>query len=565
MLTPGTRLGPYEIVSPLGAGGMGEVFRARDTKLNRDVAIKVLPAAFAQDAERVARFRREAQVLASLNHPNIAAIHGLEESERRRRAGAGVGRRRRPRRAAEARRDPRRRSRCHREADRRRPRGRAREGHRPSRPQARESQAHQGRHGQDPRLRSRQSLRRRTDGRGRSIPVADDVAADDGGRGHLRHGGVHVPRAGARSEGRQARGHLGLRRGAVRDADGEEALHGRDGERHARRGAAAGDRLEGASRFDAARGPTNSWSGASNAIRRSVCATSGRRASRSRGGSARPTRAAPLRDCRQLPWLIALGATVAALALWSPWRPPAQPAPVLHLSAELGSATSLATNYGPSAILSPDGRLFAFVASRGADERPLLHVRRLEQLDAAPLAGTEGARDPFFSPDGEWIAFFADGKLKKVVGLRRRARYPLRRSGRPGRELGRGRDDLLYAQWPDGRGSLACVVGGRNAADPDHTRSGFPGGFAPLAPGPARRQGHPVHGGQRVGQLRGREPRRAHARRRHEEGAASRRISWPLSSERPPGLHSRGHALRRAFRSRSAGADRPNPCPRSRV
>jgi len=80
-LSPGTRLGPYEIASPLGAGGMGEVFRARDTKLNRDVAIKVLPAAFAQDSERVARFRREAQVLASLNHPNIAAIHGLEESE----------------------------------------------------------------------------------------------------------------------------------------------------------------------------------------------------------------------------------------------------------------------------------------------------------------------------------------------------------------------------------------------------------------------------------------------------------------------------------------------------
>ena len=76
----GTRLGPYEITASIGAGGMGEVFRARDTKLNRDVAIKVLPAAFAQDHERVARFRREAQVVASLNHPNIAAIYGLEES-----------------------------------------------------------------------------------------------------------------------------------------------------------------------------------------------------------------------------------------------------------------------------------------------------------------------------------------------------------------------------------------------------------------------------------------------------------------------------------------------------
>jgi Tol biopolymer transport system component len=77
----GTRIGPYEVVTAIGAGGMGEVLRARDTKLGREVAIKVLPAAFAQDAERVARFRREAQILASLNHPNIAAIYGLEEAE----------------------------------------------------------------------------------------------------------------------------------------------------------------------------------------------------------------------------------------------------------------------------------------------------------------------------------------------------------------------------------------------------------------------------------------------------------------------------------------------------
>src|SRR6478752_8819741 len=76
----GTRLGPYEILSPLGAGGMGEVYRARDTKLNRDVALKVLPESFANDPDRLARFQREAQTLASLNHPNIAHIHGLEES-----------------------------------------------------------------------------------------------------------------------------------------------------------------------------------------------------------------------------------------------------------------------------------------------------------------------------------------------------------------------------------------------------------------------------------------------------------------------------------------------------
>jgi eukaryotic-like serine/threonine-protein kinase len=79
-LTSGTKLGRYEIQSPLGAGGMGEVYRARDTKLNRDVALKVLPEVFARDNERMARFRREAQILASLNHANIATIYGLEES-----------------------------------------------------------------------------------------------------------------------------------------------------------------------------------------------------------------------------------------------------------------------------------------------------------------------------------------------------------------------------------------------------------------------------------------------------------------------------------------------------
>jgi len=79
-LTAGTKIGSYEIVDALGAGGMGEVYRARDTKLGRDVAIKVLPDTFTHDPERLARFRREAQVLASLNHPHIGAIYGLDEA-----------------------------------------------------------------------------------------------------------------------------------------------------------------------------------------------------------------------------------------------------------------------------------------------------------------------------------------------------------------------------------------------------------------------------------------------------------------------------------------------------
>ena len=86
MLSPGTRVGTFEIVAPLGSGGMGEVYRARDARLNRDVAIKVLPEIFTVDPERLARFRREAQVLASLNHTNIGHIYGLEDT-----APAGSG------------------------------------------------------------------------------------------------------------------------------------------------------------------------------------------------------------------------------------------------------------------------------------------------------------------------------------------------------------------------------------------------------------------------------------------------------------------------------------------
>src|SRR4029450_7921751 len=80
-LSAGTRLGPYEVQSAIGAGGMGEVFRATDTRLKREVAIKVLPRPLASDPARLAGFQRAAEVLASLNHPHIAAIYGLEEAD----------------------------------------------------------------------------------------------------------------------------------------------------------------------------------------------------------------------------------------------------------------------------------------------------------------------------------------------------------------------------------------------------------------------------------------------------------------------------------------------------
>ena len=96
-LAPGAYIGPYEILSALGVGGMGEVYRARDTKLDRDVALKVLPDLFTTDPDRRARFEREARVLASLNHPNIAHVYGLEDASHvRALVGVRYARRTRP-------------------------------------------------------------------------------------------------------------------------------------------------------------------------------------------------------------------------------------------------------------------------------------------------------------------------------------------------------------------------------------------------------------------------------------------------------------------------------------
>ncbi len=126
---------------------------------------------------------------------------------------------------------------------------------------------------------------------------------------------------------------------------------------------------------------------------------------------------------RALPWAVAFGAAAiaaaAVLAPWAPWQTVPPPAP-LRLTADLGADASLATAVGQNATiaasvaLSPDGGLFAFVAQKTGTGTPQLYVRRLEQLQATPLTGTEGAASPFFSPDGRWIAFFAQGKLKKI-------------------------------------------------------------------------------------------------------------------------------------------------------
>ncbi|MDO8679357.1 MAG: protein kinase [Acidobacteriota bacterium] len=125
----------------------------------------------------------------------------------------------------------------------------------------------------------------------------------------------------------------------------------------------------------------------------------------------------PPRWHRALPWVVA-GALAAGLtlvlALWVPWRNVPPPAP-LRLSAELGADALLASSiFGTAITLSPDGAVVTFVAQKGASGSPQLYVRRLTQLQATPLSGTDDAESPFFSPDGQWIGFFAGGQLKKI-------------------------------------------------------------------------------------------------------------------------------------------------------
>ena len=242
----GSNVSHYKVTSKLGEGGMGEVWRAEDTKLGRDVALKMLPDGFAQDPERLARFEREARVLASLSHPNIAGIHGLEEVDGKRFLvmelveGQTLAERiqqgpmpieevvRIAKQIAEAVESAHEKGVVHRDL-------------KPA-----NVNLTPGWHREGAGFRTGQGAGRRPDVRRQPQPgpvaVADPDPGDDGAGRAAGNRRLHEPGAGARQAGRPARRHLGLRLHPLRDADRATVVHRRDRDRRDRRGGSQGTR-----------------------------------------------------------------------------------------------------------------------------------------------------------------------------------------------------------------------------------------------------------------------------------------------------------------------------------
>ena len=232
---------------------MGQVYRARDERLAREVALKVVRADLAQDAERLRRFEHEAKAAGTLNHPNIVAVYdtGQHDGAPVHRLGAAAGRDA-PRSHGDWR-SGRPQVRRVRRPDRARPCGRARARHRPPRPQAREPVPDAGRARQDPRLRHREA--RRSGRRARRDRRRDPVPHRHEPRNDAGHGRLHVPGAGPRAPDGPPLGPLLLRRRALRDARRQARVQGHDRRRHAERDPARGpdrSRRHGARRFQPA-------------------------------------------------------------------------------------------------------------------------------------------------------------------------------------------------------------------------------------------------------------------------------------------------------------------------
>jgi Tol biopolymer transport system component len=442
-LSPGDRLGPYEISGTLGAGGMGEVYRARDTVLNRAVALKILPDAFASDPDRLARFTREAQTLAALNHPGIAQIYGIHAGP----AGPSHG------------------------------------GHSEVRALVMElvegedlaerlargplpmdealtaamqiAEAMEAAHEQGIIHRDLKpaNIKLRPDG---SVKVLDFGLAKalDQGSGIRDQGSGNLSLSPTITSPALMTG-VGMLLGTAAYMSAEQAK-GRQADKRSdiwAFGCVLFEMLTGRPLFtgetvtevlasvmkdkpalDAVpsdtprsvrqllarcldRDPKQRLRDIGEARIALSTALTGADESSAPPAQATTTNYQPPTTGRQwLPWTVAAAATAGAIVLallWAP-RQAATPAAPVRLSTEIGVDASLVTELGAAAVLSPDGTRLAFIGQTAAGQPPQLYLRRLSALQATAVTGTVGARDPFFSPDGQWVGFFADGKLKKV-------------------------------------------------------------------------------------------------------------------------------------------------------
>jgi serine/threonine-protein kinase len=429
-LTPGTALGPYRVEALLGAGGMGEVYRARDTKLNRDVALKVLPESFTRDPDRLARFTREAHVLASLNHPNIAAIHGLEDrgdvhalvlelvegptlADRITRGPLPL-----PEALAIAR-------------------------------QIADALAAAHEHGVIHRDLKPANIKVCDDGTvkvldfGLAKPVQDARSPQSADAPPTSPSpspmvmspvvtatGVILGTAAYMSP-EQAKGRPADKRSDVwafgcvlyEMLTGKRAFEGDDVSD------TLASVLKGQPDWTAL--PAETPPAIRRLLRRALEKDLRRRLSDMAdarleiedalglaGADPSPETIPPAGSTRALPWAIAAAlaaALITTIAVWNPWR--AVPPPLSqHLSVDLGADVFLGGSVLATTQLamSPDGSMLAFVGER--DRLEQLYLRRLSQLQAVPLVAGP-VSEPFFSPDGQWVGFFsiADRKLKKIA------------------------------------------------------------------------------------------------------------------------------------------------------
>jgi Tol biopolymer transport system component len=426
-LSSGSRLGAYEIIAAIGAGGMGEVYRARDPRLGRDVAIKILPDHFADDPDRLARFQREAQTLASLNHPNIGSIYGVEDSGGVRALvlelvdGVTLADRiaQGPIPVAEA--VVIARQIC-----------------------AALEAAHE--RGIIHRDLKPANIKLKPDG---TVKVLDFGLAKA-----LDANADASPLSPALSQSptltSPAMTRMGMILGTAVYMSPEQAK-GKPADKRSdiwAFGCVLFEMLTAKRAFDGddltetiaavVRGEPE-WTALPRdtppqvrvllkgclekdrkvrigdiAVARFLLDQGAVLAASAAGTSAVPSKAVS-RTWRILPWALAgLIAAAAAVTIWMSGRPGAAAQP-MRLVMDVGADTDILTAVGGSVAVSPDGRLLAFSGSKTFGETPQLYIRRLDQLQASALAGTDGAFTPFFSPDGKWIAFFAQGKLKKIA------------------------------------------------------------------------------------------------------------------------------------------------------